>query len=204
MTNKSYPVWKRTEDVIGSIAGLIFFMPFAPIIALVIKLEYPSEPVLVKLKRVSGGRQINVYKFRNMVPGADKMKPGLLHLNERTDGPFFKINKDPRVTRVGRFLRKFRIDEFPQLLNVLKGELSLVGPRPHEPGEVDKYPAEFAHVPRARAGATGLSQVSGASSLPFLKELKLDSSYLKNKSLFGDIKIILKTVFILFSDPTAV
>ena len=202
--NKTYPTWKRFEDIVGAIAGMLFFLPFAPFVALAVKLEHPKSPVLVRLPRISGGEIIMIYKFRNMVPDADKMKPGLAHLNERADGPFFKIRKDPRVTRVGRVLRKFRIDEFPQLLNVLKGELSLVGPRPHEPGEVDKYPPEYRHVPMARAGATGLSQVSGASSLPFEKELELDSLYLARQSLFIDTKIILKTVLILFSDPTAV
>lgn len=199
-----YPFWKRFEDIFGAICGLILFAPLAPFVILAIKFEFPRAPFLVKLPRVSEGRIVNVYKFRNMVPDADKMKDGLRHLNERTDGPFFKISKDPRVTRVGRVLRKFRIDEFPQLLNVLKGELALVGPRPHEPGEVDQYPPEFKDVPQARAGATGLSQVSGASSLPFLKELQLDQNYLKNRSLFTDLKIIVKTATILFSDPTAV
>ena len=200
----NYPFWKRLEDIFGAIVGLVVFLPLLPFIALAVKLEYPRSPLIVKLPRVSGGKIVKVYKFRNMVPDADKMKPGLKHLNERTDGPFFKIKKDPRVTRVGRFLRKFRLDELPQLVNVLRGDLALVGPRPHEPEEVKKYPPEFAHVPRARAGATGLSQVSGASSLAFKKELELDDHYLKNRSPFADFKIIMRTLGILFFDPTAV
>ena len=132
------------------------------------------------------------------------MKPVLASLNERKDGSFFKIKKDPRITRVGKILRKFRIDEFPQLTNVLKGELSLVGPRPHEPEEVFSYPPEFKHLILAKAGVTGLSQVNGASSLPFLKELTLDNYYLKNQSFWLDSKIIIKTILILFFDPTAV
>lgn len=200
----NYPVWKRIEDVIGGFLGAIIFLPFLPFVILAIKLEYPKEPVLVRLPRISEGKIVNVYKFRNMIPGADKLKSGLMHLNERKDGPFFKIARDPRVTPVGRILRKFRIDEFPQLLNVLKGELALVGPRPHEPQEVSNYPEEFKHITLVRAGATGLSQISGASSLPFLKELKLDSSYIKNQSLLLDIKILVKTAAILFFDPSAV
>jgi len=125
-------------------------------------------------------------------------------MNERADGPFFKIKKDPRVTRVGRVLRKFRLDEFPQLLNVLKGELALVGPRPHEPEEVIHYPKEYAHLLLVKAGVTGLSQVNGASSLPFLTELELDSRYLENQSAWLDLVIIAKTISILFFDPTAV
>lgn len=132
------------------------------------------------------------------------MRPDLAKLNERRDGPFFKIKKDPRVTRVGKVLRKFRIDEFPQLWNVLKGELALVGPRPHEPEEIENYPQQYRDLIQARAGVTGLSQVSGASSLPFLKELELDETYLKTISPLTDLKIILKTFAILFFDPSAV
>ncbi len=139
-----------------------------------------------------------------MVPEARGKKKDLAHLNERNDGPFFKIKNDPRITPVGKWLRKFRVDEFPQLLNVLKGELALVGPRPHEPEEVVGYPEEYKHLPKLRAGVTGLSQVNGASSLPFLKELETDDFYSRNISLWLDIKIVFKTIAILFIDPTAV
>jgi len=139
-----------------------------------------------------------------MVHDAEARKPELLHLNERSDGPFFKIRRDPRVTRTGRIIRKFRIDEFPQLVNVLKGELALVGPRPHEPGEVSKYPEEHKPILSARAGVTGYSQVNGASSLSFMKELELDKYYIESMSPMLDMKIISKTVSILFFDPTAV
>ena len=135
---------------------------------------------------------------------AERLKSGLLHMNERDDGPFFKIRKDPRITRVGRVLRKLRVDELPQLVNVLSGELALVGPRPHEPGEVENYPEEYRSITQARAGATGHSQVNGASSLPFLKELELDKHYIDNMSPLYDAKIIAKTIAILFFDPTAV
>lgn len=161
-------------------------------------------PVFVKLPRVSGGNEIMVYKFRSMVFGAREQKKSLLSLNERKDGPFFKIKKDPRITRAGRLLRKFRVDEFPQLLNVLKGELSLVGPRPHEPEEIIYYPDKYKHLPQMMAGVTGLSQVSGASSLPFLRELELDDFYIKHISLWIDFKILFRTFLILFFDPTAV
>ncbi len=178
-------------------------LPLLPVIAVAIKLE-DKGPVFVKLPRVSAGKEILVYKFRSMVLGAREQKKNLLSLNERKDGPFFKIKKDPRITRTGRLLRKFRVDEFPQLLNVLKGELSLVGPRPHEPEEITHYPDKYKHLPQARAGVTGLSQVSGASSLPFLKELELDDFYIKHVSLWTDLKILFRTFLILFFDPTAV
>lgn len=174
-----------------------------PFIILAIKLD-SRGPAIVKLERVSNGKVVKVYKFRSMIEGAHAMRPDLAKLNERRDGPFFKIKKDPRVTRVGKVLRKFRIDEFPQLWNVLKGELALVGPRPHEPEEIENYPQQYRDLIQARAGVTGLSQVSGASSLPFLKELELDETYLKTISPLTDLKIILKTFAILFFDPSAV
>ena len=139
-----------------------------------------------------------------MVEGASEMKQRLLHLNERRDGPFFKIKDDPRLTRVGKILRKLRVDEFPQFWNVLKGELSLVGPRPHEPEEVAQYAPEYKFIIDAKAGVTGLSQVSGASGLPYLKELELDAYYLAHQSLLFDIKLLFKSVWVFFSDPTGV
>ena len=173
------------------------------VILFFIKLE-SRGPIIIRLKRVSGGKVIRVYKFRSMIEGAHALKPLLKDINERKDGPFFKIKADPRLTGVGRILRKFRIDELPQFLNVLKGELALVGPRPHEPEEVALYPNEYKHLILAKAGLTGLSQVSGASGLPFLKELELDNHYIRNRSFLLDLKILTKTAAIMFFDPTAV
>ena len=198
----NYPIWKRLLDIAGAAAGLLLITPFTPFIALAIKLDSQGE-IFIRLPRVSEGKIIKVYKFRSMVKGAHKMKINLLELNER-DGYFFKMKNDPRVTRVGRVLRRFRIDEFPQLLNVLTGELALVGPRPHEPEEVTHYPDEHKKLLLVRAGVTGLSQVNGASSLPFLRELELDKFYSENISPKMDIKILGKTAAILFFDPTAV
>ena len=198
-----YKSVKRIIDILGSGFGLLLTAPLWPIIALAIKLD-SRGPMLVKLDRVSDGRIIKVYKFRSMIDKAHNYKPILNHLNERRDGPFFKIKNDPRVTRVGKILRRFRLDEIPQFINVLKDDLALVGPRPHEPEEVIHYPGEHKHLLLAKAGATGLSQVNGASALPFLKELEFDSHYVKNQSLRLDAKIIAKTVPIIFFDPTAV
>ncbi|MBI4133061.1 sugar transferase [Candidatus Uhrbacteria bacterium] len=199
----SYPRAKRALDIFGALLGLVAIAPLAPLIILAIRLETPG-PGVVKLPRMSGGRVVAVYKFRSMVDRARERKAGLAHLNERTDGPFFKIANDPRLTRVGRIIRRFRLDEFPQLWNVLRGDLALVGPRPHEEDEVRRYPDGYAHIAMARAGVTGLSQVSGASSLPFLKELELDSYYLEHQSLWLDFTILARTAAILFFDPTAV
>ncbi len=194
---------KRAIDIVGALLGLLIIAPLYPFIALAIKLT-SRGPVFIELPRVSAGKVIYVYKFRSMIDDAHKLKWGLKHLNERKDGPFFKIRLDPRLTFVGKILRRFRIDEFPQLINVLKGEMALVGPRPHEAEEVVFYPDEHKHLVTAKAGVTGLSQVSGASSLPFVKELELDSHYVKNSSFALDAKIILKTIAILFTDPNAV
>lgn len=198
-----YPLWKRIFDIAAALIGLALFLPFIPLIAAAIKLE-SKGPAVVRLERVSEGRKIRVYKFRSMVDGAERMKAGLAHLNERQDGPLFKIKDDPRLTRVGKFIRKFRLDEFPQLVNVLKGELAIVGPRPREPEEALRYPRGYEKILKARQGVTGLSQVSGASSLPFMKELALDKHYVENMSFTGDLRILLRTIAILFFDPTAV
>ena len=199
----SYLIWKRIIDIVGSSMGLLILAIFFPFVFLAIKLN-SSGPAIVKLKRISMGKIIKVYKFRTMVINAAEMKYNLINLNERNDGPFFKIKKDPRITGVGKVLRKFLIDEFPQFMNVLRGELSLVGPRPHEPTEVKKYPEEYKNLTQAKAGITGLSQINGASALPFLKELELDEFYLNNRSFWLDSKIILKTLKILFTDPAGV
>ncbi len=111
---------------------------------------------------------------------------------------------DPRLTKVGKFLRMLRFDEFPQFWNVLVGELALVGPRPHEPEEIAAYPPEFAHLANAKAGLTGFSQVMGASALPFRKELEYDAAYVKERSFWFDLRILIKTVIIFFTDPTGV
>jgi lipopolysaccharide/colanic/teichoic acid biosynthesis glycosyltransferase len=194
---------KRPFDILGALCGLIFIAPLTPFIALAIILE-GEGPVFVRLPRVSRGNIVHIYKFRTMVPNAHAMRRQLAHKNERTDGPFFKMKRDPRLTSVGRFLRKFRLDEFPQFWNVLRGEISLVGPRPHEPEEMLAYPPEYKKLYLAQAGLTGLSQVSGASKLSFLEELHHDLYYHEHRSTWLDVKILGKTVWIFLSDPTGV
>ena len=190
-------------DIAGSFIGLIFFALFFPFIGFAIVIE-SGLPILVRLDRVSEGKLTSVYKFRTMVKNAKDMKKSLFPMNERTDGPLFKMKNDPRVTRVGRVVRKLRLDELPQFIDVFMGRLALVGPRPHEPEEVEKYPEGYKKVTFARAGLTGLSQVSGASSLSFQKEIELDAYYMEHQSFFLDCKIVMKTALILFFDPTGV
>ncbi len=138
-----------------------------------------------------------------MVANAEELKVSLVSLNERKDGPLFKIKNDPRITKVGRFIRRYRIDELPQFWNVFVGNISLVGPRPHQPDEIALYQKHHKKVLAIKAGATGLAQVSGSSDLPFEREVALDTFYVENWSLWLDIKIILKTVFKVFTDKSA-
>mgnify|MGYP001592028971 FL=1 len=196
-------VAKRVLDIIGAIFGLVLLSPFFLLIALGIKLD-SSGPAFVALRRVSKNKEFFLYKFRSMIVGAEKMKRELMALNERKDGPLFKMEKDPRITRFGKILRKLRLDEFPQLFNVLKGDISLVGPRPHEQAEIERYQKHHKKVLAIKSGITGLAQVSGSSDLLFEEEVKLDTYYIENWSLWLDFKILLKTAWKMFSDRSAV
>lgn len=194
---------KRVLDFIVAVPASLFTLLLAPFVGLAIAAE-DGFPVFVRLDRMSGGKVIRVWKFRSMVRGAHAMKKELGELNERKDGPLFKIKNDPRLTKTGKVLRKFRLDEFPQAWNVLLGDISLVGPRPHEPEEITNYPPEFTRLALAKSGLTGLSQVSGASKLPFKDEVALDVYYVDHESFLMDAKILAKTIAIFFSDPTGV
>ena len=136
--------------------------------------------------------------FRSMIKNAHKMKKEIMEQNERKDGPLFKIKNDPRITNLGKFLRKYSIDELPQLFNVLKGDMSLVGPRPHESEEVEKYKRGYKRLLNIKPGISGMAQVSGRSSLIFSEEAKLDIFYIENWSLFLDLIILIKTIKVIF------
>ena len=153
---------------------------------------------------MSRNRLFKLHKFRSMIKDAEKYKVQLGMFNERADSPLFKIKNDPRITGIGRFLRKSRIDELPQLWNVLKGEISLVGTRPHQPDEIAKYGKHHRRVLAIKAGATGLAQVSGSSDLPFEEEVALDTFYIENWSFWRDAKIIILTALKVFRDRSAV
>ena len=196
-------VIKRTADVLGSILALVIFSPILLVIVFAIKWE-TDGPVLVRLRRVSQNKEFYLLKFRSMVKNAEELKPFLKEWNERNDGPLFKIKNDPRVTVVGKFIRRYRLDELPQFVNVLKGDISLVGPRPHQPDEIAKYEKHHKKVLSIKAGVTGLAQVSGSSDLPFEEEVSLDSFYIENWSLIQDIKILLKTGVKMLLDRSAV
>ena len=185
---------KRTMDIVGSLFGLVLFSPIFLITAVVIKLESPG-PLLFKQKRIGkAGAEFDFLKFRSMVNGAEKLKDQLLGMNEK-DGPIFKIKNDPRVTRVGRFIRKYSIDELPQFFNVLRGEMSLVGPRPPLPREVKEYgPREWRRL-SVTPGLTCTWQVSGRSNLSFEEWVAMDMCYIRDWNILFDIGLLLRTPF---------
>jgi len=189
-------VTKRIIDTLISIIIIILLSPVFLVIAIVIKLD-SEGPVFVGLRRVSQGKVIRMLKFRSMIKDAAKKKKELMKFNERKDGPLFKMANDPRITKVGRFLRRTRLDEFPQLLNVLKGQMSLVGPRPHEPEEIEEYKFHHKKVLTIKSGVTGMAQVSGSSNLSFEDEVGLDTYYIENWSILLDFIILAKTFLIL-------
>ncbi len=198
-------VFKRTVDIAASIVGLIVLSPLFLIIALIIKSNSPGS-VFVSLKRVSKNKEFNLYKFRSMIKNAHDLNHQMRAIgNDRPDaGPLWKMKADPRVTSVGKILRKYRLDELPQFFNILKGDMSLVGPRPHQPDEIAQYQKHHKKVLAIKAGATGLAQVSGSSDLPFDEEVNLDTFYIENWSLAMDFRIILRTLFKMLHDRSAV
>lgn len=184
---------KRVADIVLATLGLVVTAPLMLLIAIAIKGE-SAGPILFPQVRVGrDGRLFTLYKFRSMAPDADEHKARLRNLNEAS-GPIFKIRDDPRLTRVGRWLRRLSIDELPQLWNVIKGEMSLVGPRPPVPSEVDEYKAWHRKRLLVEPGMTGLWQVSGRSELTFDEMVMLDLFYAENWSLWLDFKIIVRTI----------
>lgn len=195
-------VIKRGLDIMGATIGLIIFSPIFLLTAIAIKLDSKGPVFFSKLedgapaKRVGQRNKLfTCYKFRSMKDKTHHLRYGTLaDKNLRSDGPLIKIANDPRITRVGKFIRRYSIDELPQLWNVLIGNMSLVGPRPHLPEEVAKYKKHHHFVFNIKPGLTGLSQISGRSDLDFEQEIKLDRYYIENWSIWWDLRIILKTL----------
>jgi len=194
--NATGMLYKRVLDLVGGLVGTIITIILYPFLALAIKLDSPG-PVIFKHKRVGrNGRIFNLYKFRSMNENAEELQKKFSLQNEM-NGAMFKINKDPRITRVGRWLRKTSLDEFPQFLNVLKGQMSLVGTRPPTPEEVEIYLPQHLKRISIKPGITGLWQVSGRNLIKdFDKIVELDCKYLENWRFLDDIKIIFKTVYV--------
>lgn len=184
---------KSIVDMVGAVVGIVILSPLSLLIALSIKL-HDGGPVLFKQIRVGkNGKPFVFYKFRTMNVDAEDQKEALKHLNDMS-GPVFKISDDPRVTRVGRFLRRTSMDELPQFYNILKGDMSLVGPRPPLPSEVEQYDEWQRRRLTIKPGLTCLWQVNGRNNIDFDKWVKLDLEYIDNWSLWLDFKIMTKTI----------
>ena len=189
------------KNIFDYVLGTIFFIFFIPIYAIVgVLIKINSRgPVFYKQKRITkNGKEFYMYKFRTMILDADKMLSKLKDENE-ADGLLFKIKKDPRITRIGKMLRRLSIDEIPQIINVLRGEISIIGPRPPLPEEVKEYREWYKRRLNVKQGITGLWQVTGRSELGFEEGIKLDLYYIQNWSIGMDFKILLKTIPAIFS-----
>lgn len=200
--NALYEVIKRIIDIVASFIGLILLSPLMLIVSILIKLESKGE-VIFKQKRVGlNGKEFYMYKFRSMVINAEELKAELESKNEMS-GPMFKIKNDPRITKVGNLIRKTSIDELPQLINVIKGEMSLVGPRPSLQKEVEKFEPWMMERLKVKPGLTCIWQISGRNNIGFEEWMKLDIKYVRERSFKLDMKLILKTVLVLFGDKNA-
>jgi lipopolysaccharide/colanic/teichoic acid biosynthesis glycosyltransferase len=188
-----YPAAKRTLDVTVSSIGLVLLAPVFLLIALLIWAEDGGTVFYVHNRVGRNGRLFPFYKFRSMVPNADALKEKLAALNEAT-GPVFKIRHDPRITRIGRILRKTSLDELPQLWNVLRGDMSLVGPRPHLPSEVARYREDQRVRLSVAPGLICLREVTGRSNLTFERWIETDLLYIQSRSLSTDLKILWRAI----------
>lgn len=199
---KAALLFKRWIDVIGSVFGLVAAGPLLAIVALLIRIDSPG-PVLYAAERVGAkGRRFRCYKFRSMVTNAAHLKEDLRRRNQR-EGPIFKIEGDPRITRVGRFIRRYSLDELPQLWNVLVGEMSLVGPRPHPVDEVNHYDLQHLRRLDVKPGITGLWQITARDCPSFELNMHLDLTYIENWSLGLDLRILAGTIPVLFAPEGA-
>nr|WP_054199105.1 sugar transferase [Clostridium baratii] len=197
-----YIFLKRLIDLFGSFIGLIVLSPIILVVSLLIKFE-SKGPVIFSQDRIGkDGKVFKMYKFRSMVVNAEELKEKLKEQNEMS-GPMFKMKEDPRVTNVGKFIRKTSIDELPQLINILRGDMSLVGPRPSLPKEVEQFEGWMMERLEVKPGLTCYWQVSGRNNIDFEDWMKLDIKYVRERNTLTDIKLIFKTVFVLFGDENA-
>jgi lipopolysaccharide/colanic/teichoic acid biosynthesis glycosyltransferase len=201
--NRNYEIIKRTLDFFAAFTAILFLIPLFIMVAILIKLEDPKGSIFFKQIRVGkDGKEFGMYKFRSMISNAEELLKDLLDQNE-VSGAMFKMKEDPRVTRIGRFIRKTSLDELPQLWNVLKGDMSLVGPRPPLPRETVEYTNYDKQRLLVTPGCTGLWQVGARNSVGFKEMVELDLEYIRERSLLYDVKIIMKTIVILFGSRSA-
>ncbi|MFR5266962.1 sugar transferase [Clostridium sp.] len=200
--NFFYSFIKRVLDIVGSLVGLVVLSPIMLIVAILIKFD-SKGPILFSQTRVGkNGNEFKMYKFRSMVVDAEELKEKLQEKNERK-GPMFKMKDDPRITKIGKFIRKTSIDELPQLINILKGEMSIVGPRPSLPKEVAQFDDWMLERLEVKPGLTCYWQVEGRDDIEFREWMELDVKYVRERNLKIDIVLIFKTVFVLFGDKNA-
>ena len=193
---------KRSMDIVGALAGLVMAGPAMAVVAWLIRRDSPGPAIYSAYRTGAKGRQFRCYKFRSMVSDADRIKDSLRARNLR-DGPTFKVVDDPRITRIGRFLRRYSLDELPQLWNVLRGDMSLVGPRPHPLDDVKRYELhDFCRLD-VQPGMTGLWQVTARRDPSFELNLHLDLTYIENWTLLLDLRILLRTIHVLFAPEGA-
>lgn len=198
-----YLFLKRTMDIIGSSIGLILSSPIFILVALAIKVEDHNGKIFFAQERCGKNNKLfKMYKFRSMVSNAEELLDKLMDENEM-DGPVFKIKEDPRITKVGKFIRKTSIDELPQLYNILMGDMSIVGPRPAIPHEVAEYNDYQKQRLLVKPGLTCIWQVSGRNSIGFDEWVDMDLEYIEKRNLWMDIKLIFKTVGVLLGDENA-
>ncbi|NWF57688.1 MAG: sugar transferase [Syntrophaceae bacterium] len=200
--NEMALLFRRISDFLGGLVLIILLAPFLFIIALLIRIDSPGPSLYRQPRYGLNGRKFTCYKFRSMHLGSDEKRKELIDFN-LTNGPAFKMKNDPRVTRVGKYLRKASLDELPQLLNVLKGDMSFVGPRPLLLEEVEKLEGWQRRRLSMKPGITGLWQVSGRNQIDFNEWMKLDLEYIDNWSLWLDLKILLKTIPVVLSGKGA-
>jgi len=197
-----YNFLKRSIDISGSLIGIALLSPVFIIVSLMIKID-SKGPIIFSQKRVGKNHKLfKMYKFRSMVADAEKLLIELKSKNEMS-GPMFKMKNDPRITKVGRFIRRTSIDELPQLFNILKGEMSFVGPRPNLPAEVKKFSNDHRLKLLVKPGLTCYWQIMGRNEIDFEDWMKLDIKYIEERSTWTDIKLIFKTFFVLFGDKNA-
>ena len=186
--------FKRLMDIVLAILALILGSPVFLLTAFLVKVTSPGPIIFSQVRVGKFGRHFKFYKFRSMYIDAEARKAELMQHNESKDGVIFKMKRDPRITPVGRFIRKFSIDELPQLFNVILGDMSLVGPRPPLPSEVRTYTLEARKRLNITPGITCIWQVSGRSELPFQQQMALDKEYIASRSAWKDFLILLKTI----------
>lgn len=189
----AYRASKRVLDVTLALVGLTLLLPLVPLIVLLIKLDSNGSVIFAQLRVGEHGRLFTCYKFRSMVQDAEGMKPSLAEFNEAT-GPAFKIREDPRITVIGEFLRRSSLDEVPQLVNVLLGHMSIVGPRPQIPAEVELYEDWHRRRLEVKPGITCLWQITGRSHIGFDEWMRLDLEYVRRRSMGLDLWILLRTL----------